>query len=899
MDGNDYFRFEGANAREISFPLGGIGTGCIGLSGSGRLVDWEIANRPNKGGFNGFSHFAVRAQKNGKVLDARLLHGPFHGRRTGDPGAGESQSFGFGVRRENLSGLPHFSTAEFTGCYPVADMKFTDPSFPGNVSLTAYNPFIPGNADDSGLPLAMFEWTLGNTTEHRIDYTLVGNLANPAPMPHETRHLRRPSWEGLHSASVNTAKDAPQYGEVLLATDSEDINFQRHWYRGSWFDALQVYWDELVSGRPFSDRNYPDGLSQKTHPELVLADHSLLAATTSIAPGATEKIRFLIAWYFPVCEKYWKSGCGLAERRASPDATWKNYYATLWEGADEVADYVFSKWESLREQTVRFRNCLFSSTLPVPVLDAVSANLSILKTPTVLRLENGALYGFEGCNQTAGCCEGSCLHVWNYQQALAFLFPALERSMRDLEFAENQLSASGGISFRLQLPLGSGVSDDRPCVDGQFGTVLKAYRDWKISGADDWLEAHWADIKKAIEYAWSEANPDKWDPDKTGVIRGRQHHTLDMELFGPNPWLTGFYLGALLAAEKMAAHLGDVVAAKLYGNIYRRGRAWVNERLFNGDYFQQSIDLDNRELLSLFAEGPESNLVKGSIYDLYWSEEHGELKYQVADGCLIDQVLAQWHSSLYGLGELFDPEKLVSSLNAIYEYNYKSSLADIANPCRVFGLEDEAGTIICSWPRGPAPAIPLPYAQETMHGFEYAFGCSLMQADQLEKGVTVFKAVRDRYRGHNRNPWNEMECGSNYARSMAAYAALPTLSGFEFDMPDKHIGFSPKLQEKGGYQSFWSLCGAWGNVYYAAGSMQVEVLWGSMDLASIGTGMSMNDDVEAYFNDVPLSIELHGKNTVSFTPVQLSAGDNIKVTGQALSLDAAFDVGNLSPVATG
>ena len=47
---------------EISFPLGGIGTGCIGLAGNGSLIDWEIYNRPNKGSINANSFFAVRAE---------------------------------------------------------------------------------------------------------------------------------------------------------------------------------------------------------------------------------------------------------------------------------------------------------------------------------------------------------------------------------------------------------------------------------------------------------------------------------------------------------------------------------------------------------------------------------------------------------------------------------------------------------------------------------------------------------------------------------------------------------------------------------------------------------------------------------------------------------------------
>ena len=119
------------------------------------------------------------------------------------------------------------------------------------------------------------------------------------------------------------------------------------------------------------------------------------------------------------------------------------------------------------------------------------------------------------------------------------------------------MSSDGGMQFRLQLPIGSDKNDFRPCVDGQFGGIIKVYREWKIFGNDKWLKKLWPAIKKNISFAWSESNIDKWDLKKTGVISGRQHHTLDMELFGPNSWLTGFYLAALKAAAEMAHYLKD------------------------------------------------------------------------------------------------------------------------------------------------------------------------------------------------------------------------------------------------------------------------------------------------------------------------------------------------------
>lgn len=67
--------YTGENTREISFPLGGIGSGSIGLAGNGELIDWEIHNRPAKGTRNGFSHLAVRARTADGKIYARILQG--------------------------------------------------------------------------------------------------------------------------------------------------------------------------------------------------------------------------------------------------------------------------------------------------------------------------------------------------------------------------------------------------------------------------------------------------------------------------------------------------------------------------------------------------------------------------------------------------------------------------------------------------------------------------------------------------------------------------------------------------------------------------------------------------------------------------------------------------------
>src|SRR4029079_2143232 len=106
-------------------------------------------------------------------------------------------------------------------------------------------------------------------------------------------------------------------------------------------------------------------------------------------------------------------------------------FANSW----AVAQYVHDNFGRLEEETRTFHDALFSSTLPAYVLDALSANIVPIRSTTCFRLEDGRFFGWEGCFDTAGCCEGSCTHVWSYAQTLAYLFPDLEREMRRIEFA--------------------------------------------------------------------------------------------------------------------------------------------------------------------------------------------------------------------------------------------------------------------------------------------------------------------------------------------------------------------------------------------------------------------------------------------------------------------------------
>lgn len=855
-------KYSGASTRCISFPLGGIGTGSIGLSGSGRLIDWEIENHPNKLSHNRYSHFAIKAESGGKLLDARILNGdlepPFSGTPVPEVMAKDPfgcNGFGFGAEAQLLPGLPHFRNLVFNGEFPVAELTFDEPGFPGHVVMRAFNPLIPLNDFDSSLPAAAFEFEVTNTSENNIDYTLAGSISNPLPLPLNQLELDG-EFPLLSLKSSKLSADDCGYGELAVCCDAHDSSGQAAWYRGNWIDDLNTFWNDLTRPGRFRNRSYP----AIPAPEESRRDTGTLAGHFSLMPGETGRIRFVVAWYFPNVRNFWNPREG--------DASWRNFYATKFPDAVGIAHYFMRNFDRLAAETNLFKETLFDSTLPPEVIDAVSANISILKSATCLRLEDGSFYGFEGCRSLVGSCEGSCTHVWNYAYALPFLFPKLERSMRELDFTFN-FQETGGLGFRLQLPVGRPATNFRACADGQLGGVIKVYREWKISGDDAWLRKWYFGVKRSLEYVWSPANPDRWDPDESGVLTGRQHHTLDVELFGPNSWLTGFYLAALKAGAELADRVGDEEFAGKCRAIFERGRNRVESELFNGEYYIQKIDLTDHSILTAY-EGAEG---------YYWNDEAGEIKYQIADGCAIDQVLAAWHAALCGLGEIFAPDRVRSALNAVYRYNYRKSLRNCVNFWRVFGLNDEAGTQICSWPHGNRPAIPVPYATETMHGFEYQAACHLILIGEVGKGLEMVRAVRDRYDGVRRNPWNEIECGSNYARSMASYALLNAFCGYSFHLPDQELGFAPIRKSGETFRCFWSIGTGWGCFLEDDSGVKLELRYGTLTLRKFRVDCASEiQRVTAAGREIVFRTD--GDKVLFSAPVVLTAGESLELRCQ-------------------
>ena len=465
-----------------------------------------------------------------------------------------------------------------------------------------------------------------------------------------------------------------------------------------------------------------------------------------------------------------------------------------------MAGYVHANRERLDTVTLAFRDALHRTTLPAAVTRPVSANILPLRTPTTFWLADGSFHGWEGCFDDAGCCAGTCTHVWSYAYTGAFLFPELERRMRSIEFLV-ETDADGYMFFRAHRLFGEEMiwqwGDRRPppAIDGHAGSVVRAWREYCLSGDGDWLALIWPGVERAADFM-----AEHWDPDGDGMIDGPQHNTYDIEFWGPNPLAQFSFLAGLEAAARLAAAAGDHGAARRYAARAERGARAADRLLWAGDYFVQAVD------------------------DV---DAH---PYQHGRGCLISQLLGALHCRALGLGEVVAAPKRRATYRAILRHNFRSSLAGHDNYQRAFATGAQAGLVQCAWPDpDDEPVRPFPYSDETWPSSEYHVAAGMLYEGLVDEALKVLGATAARHDGYSANPWDEIECGHHYARSMSSWLLLLAATGQQ-TTPDQRLAFDPveDFFVDGRFRAFYSDGRSWGTLSVGPdGGAALTVLGGS------------------------------------------------------------------------
>ncbi len=808
--------YSGRDLLQIALPLGGIGAGCVCLNGYGGVQDFSIRGHPATSAMEdghdttdaAFALIHIR----GDDQATRLLEGPFPAEKIYNQGLQ-----GQGYRKGGYEGLPRFEDCTFRGEYPFGEVTLSDSKLPIGVRITGWNPFIPLDDKDSSIPCAIVEYTFENHSEETVEFAFSYHLSHLAVGSRGWRGTRNEAIPdtGIYFSNTEHPNHAT-FGSAALAVIGGRAVVKATWFRGGWFDSVSALWRE-VSTDSFTARDSPGDLAHDGR------NGGSVMLPISLAAGEKVTYAISISWYFP--NRHDSIGglnaCGVGCGCGTPDSApkWRPYYASQWRDAKDVAAYVLQHYASLRARTVAFKEALFSSTLPPYVLDAVSANLAILKSPTVLRQENGNVWGWEGCFSDRGCCPGTCTHVWNYAQALPNLFPQLERTLREQEFVRS-IDDRGHIQFRAALPDGPTPHDRRAAADGQLGGILKLYRDWHISGDRAWLKSLYPSARRSLDFCI-----DIWDPDRKGGLVEPHHNTYDIEFWGPDGMCTSIYVSALAAMAAMAHYLGKAEDAALYQELAARGAAYMDGELFNGEYFEQKVQWEGLRDTSF-----QEMITRGDGEDeqtLSLLRAEGP-KYQYGSGCLSDGVIGAWMAAIYGAETPQNRVNTRKHLQAVFRHNFKPDLSEHACPQRPgYAMGHESGLLLCSWPRGGKPTLPFVYSDEVWTGIEYQVASHLIEEGLVNEGLAIVEAVRRRYDGRVRNPWNEYECGNYYARAMASYALIGSLSGFRYSAAERTLWFAPKLPG-GRFETFFSTASGFGTLRLDGSGLTIEMIEGEL-----------------------------------------------------------------------
>lgn len=793
---------------KVALPVGGIGTGTVSISGRGNLVDWEIMNRPGKGFStvtpgNDAPFFAIHVDTGEKTFTKGLM-GPLL----------DYEYEHMEGRPVDHHGVPRFEKATFDAAYPFGVVNLSDSNLPVDVKIKAFNPLIPGDANASGIPIAILRYEVSNKTNNPISVSVCGSIRNfigkdgskfhydwkgdkifEGAVKNQNEFRNDASFQGIYFKPGEVSQTDPAWGTMALTTDaSQGVTYRTSSVHNAWSNAVLDFWDD------FSD----DGMLVEKVESADDDPMASLAVRQEIPAHGKKVFQFFLTWHFP-------------NRKAWSSEVVGNYYTTQYNDAWDVISKTYPELENLEQKTLEFVNAFIDSDFPEEVKEAALFNLSTLRSQTVFRIKSGHMMGWEGCMDRNGSCAGSCTHVWNYEQATAFLFGDLAKTMRDVEF-NYATRDNGGMAFRAALPL---IVDQTggTAADGQMGTIMKMYRDWQLSGDTEFLKKSWPNVKNALSFAWLE---NSWDANADGVMEGSQHNTMDVNYSGPNPQMQFWYLGALKAAEKMALALEDETFAKKCAAIFQSGSKWTDKNLFNGEYYEHKVlDPETREEITDFSA---PNMPR----------------YQLAKGCLVDQLVGQYMAHICGLGYLGSKENMKTTLQSILKYNSRETMANHFNNMRSYALGDESALLMASWPKG-RPKVPFPYFSEVMTGFEYSAAVGMLYEGMEQEGLEVIRNIRARYDGSKRSPFNEAECGHHYARAMASWSSVLALTGFQYSALDKSINFKNRVGKW-----FWSNGYAWGTCEISEDFIVLSVKKGTLNVAKV----RLENEIVSKFKDV-------------------------------------------------
>jgi len=829
----------------IGMPVGGLHAGTVYVGGDGRLWLWQIYNETFEGLQEGIDPKVVGWNDGTFVRKIRARDGSAYI----EPAIANNlrvleQGFAVKVVTSGKTFIKelneeHWDEVIFKPAYPIATIKYTSKDFPVAVYLKVYSPFIPLNAENSALPATVLRLEIKNTTPDNISVSVLGWMENGTNKLTGQVNTGKKKSEVLinkNSSSVFFSFETDKE-ELKKAQDNGTMCFTLHKARGRTYAALDPW--------PITEAHFKADVSSSAAedaPEKLVGG---IAVTESmLGPGKSIRADYSVSWHFN------NANAGL--KKIVKDAEQGFHYAARFKDAAAVSLYLDSNFEHLTGTTELWSRTWNDSTLPYWFLERTFINIDTLATANTYRFADGRFWSWEG----VGACAGTCTHVWQYAQSVARIFPELERDLRQrVDLGVGFREDSGAIIFRAE-------NESRPAIDGQAGTVLRFYREHKMSPDHTFLAANWPKIKKATQFMLDQ------DKDGDGMTDAPMENTLDAVWEGEIAWIVGLCIAAARAGQAMAEEMGDSLFAKTCESYVVNGRRNMEKELFNGEYFIHRPDkVQGRKNLGSY------------------------------NTCHIDQVYGQSWAFQTGLPRVLSKDKAIAALKALWKYNFTMDVGPYIKTHiggRPYALPGEGGMVMNTNPHNePKPfgenvTWQLGYFHECMSGFEHQVAAHLMAEGMVEESLILTRAIHDRYHAAKRNPFNEIECSDHYARAMASYGTFISACGFDYHGPKGYIKFSPAWSAEDFKAPFTSASG-WGSyTQKKIGAKQVHTIslkYGELQLAELafnnmGFGVMKSVSVMLGPQNIPVELKQNGTELLvsCYKKVIVNMNESLKIT---------------------
>ena len=419
--GDEPTSYSGRDLKYIGMPVGGICTGTLYLGGDGTLWNWDIFNvRTLNPGGPGDKYYREPMLPEKQFEQGFVIKTTVGGRTE--------------VRTLNKQG---FKDIRFTGQYPVGTVHYADDNSPVKVTLKAFSPFIPTDADDSGLPATVMQYTITNTAKEDVAVELAGYLQNSVCLFSDKQ---------VQGVRFNEAKAAEEALQLICDAQLQDTKKQLAddgsmaltllgRQSGDWVRVLCDCSKESLSGAVFNGDSKAANVRAGMKEKLIGAVGQLL----TLKPGKEQTVTFVISWYFPNLHTGRNGLSGLRNMDKL-----RAYYSERFSSAAEVGRYIAENSDRLIGATLLWNKTWYDSTLPYWFMNRVFIPADCLATTVFQRFHDltgdayneGRVYAWEGVYLGTG----TCTHVLHYEQAMGRVFPNLTRQLRE--------QVDYGLSFR-------------------------------------------------------------------------------------------------------------------------------------------------------------------------------------------------------------------------------------------------------------------------------------------------------------------------------------------------------------------------------------------------------------------------------------------------------------------